>query len=304
MIILRIAAAGFVLLAAAPASAVNPKQVIEGCRNSVGKPIVMACMRGGGGSIEACREKARPKVQACVQAAMEKSLPKQAAPKAETPSAEDMAKAAPTSLVAPPRTVSDITAILDQQKPDPSRTEQLQAAADAAVPDNLKGLQLADFYYKRAQARAQLGRNEEALADAELAVSNGKGADYLDGLSRYEQFLMRRLRDAGQHKRADEIVTKQLAAFTTKGKGRLFGLNYGFLTAAIRNGDINAAEAYAARNRTLLAEAKRWPNFPIYGANWQAFDRGRRRARRRSAGALCGRRNQLPQGCRSPTWTR
>ena len=47
------------------------------------------------------------------------------------------------------------------------------------MPDNLKGLQLADFYYKRAQARAQLGRNEESLADAELAVSNGKGADYL-----------------------------------------------------------------------------------------------------------------------------
>ena len=97
----------------------NPKQVIEGCRNSVGKPIVMACMRGGGGSIEACREKARPKVQACVQAAMEKSLPKQAAPKRKPPSAEDIAKAAPTSLVAPPRTVSDVTAILDQQKPDP-----------------------------------------------------------------------------------------------------------------------------------------------------------------------------------------
>ena len=270
MIILRIAAAGFVLLAAAPAYAANAKQVIEGCRNSIGKPIVMACMRGGGGSLEACREKARPKVQACVQAALEKSLPKVATPKAETPSAEDMAKAAPTSLVAPPRTVSDITAILDQQKPDPARTEQLQVAADAAVSDNLKGPQLADFYYKRAQARAQLGRNEEAVADAELAVSNGKGADYLNALSRYEQFLGRRLRDVGQYKRADEIFSKQMATFATKGKGRLFGLNQGYVAAAIRNGDINKAEAYAARNRTLLAEAKRWPNFPIYGANWQA----------------------------------
>jgi hypothetical protein len=111
MIVLRIAAVSFVLLAAAPASAANPKQVIEGCRESVGRPIVMACMRGGGGSLEACREKAKPKVQACVQAAMEKSLPKQAAPKAdETPTAADIAKAAPTSLVAPPRTVSDVTA--------------------------------------------------------------------------------------------------------------------------------------------------------------------------------------------------
>src|SRR5438105_12816393 len=152
---LRIAAVVLLSLAAAPASAANPKQVIEGCRESVGKPIVMACMKGGGGSLEACREKAKPKVQACVQVAMEKSLSRQAAPKAdETPTEADIAKAAPTSLVAPPRTISDVTAILDQQKPDPSRIEQLRAAADASVPDNAKGLQLADFHDKRGQATA------------------------------------------------------------------------------------------------------------------------------------------------------
>src|SRR5436853_4498246 len=216
MVTLRIAAVSFIFLAAAPAPAANPKQVIEGCGESVGRPIFMAC-KGGGGSPEACREKAKPKVQACVQAAMEKSLSKRAAPKAdETPTEADIAKAAPTSLVAPPRTISDVTAILDQQKPDPSRIEQLRAAADAPVPDNAKGLQLADFHYKRGQARAQLGRNEEALADAELAVSNGRGADYVTVASRYEQFLMRRLRDAGQHKRASELVTRQTTVFSAK----------------------------------------------------------------------------------------
>lgn len=271
MIGLRIAAASFsLLLAAAPASAATPKQVVEGCRESVGRPIVVACMKGGG-SRPTCFEKAKPKVQACVQAAMEKSLPKAAAKPEEAPTAADIARVAPVSLVAPPRTVSDITAILDQQKPDPARAEQLRAAADAAVPGNLKGLQLAEFHYKRGQARSQLGRNEEALADAELAISNGKGADYYAVLSRYEQFLMRRLREAGQHKRANEIVARQLAAFSTKGKGRLYGLNFGFLAAAIRNGDINAAEGYAARNRAMLTEDRRRPSFPIYGANWQAY---------------------------------
>ncbi len=150
----RIVVAAFVsLVVVAPAFALNPKDVIESCRNSVGKPIVMACMKGGGGNLEACREKAKPKVQACVQAAMEKSLPKEAgsstAKVEAAPSAEDMAKAAPTSLVAPPRTVSDITAILDQQKPDPARVAQLQATADAEPAADLKGLPLADFYYKR-----------------------------------------------------------------------------------------------------------------------------------------------------------
>jgi len=81
----RIVVAGIFLLAAAPASAVDSKQLIEGCRESVGRPIFAACMKAGGGSMEACREKARPKVQACVQAAMEKSLSKQANPRTPPP---------------------------------------------------------------------------------------------------------------------------------------------------------------------------------------------------------------------------
>ena len=174
------------------------------------------------------------------------------------------------SLVAPPRTISDIAAILDQQKPDPVKIAELTATADAPVSQDLKGPQLAEFHYKRAQARTLLGRTDDALADAELAVSNSKGADYTKVVSRYEQLLIRRLRDAGEHKRANALVTKQLAAFATQTKGRLFGLNYGLANGFIKNGDINAAESYTARNRALLAEAQRWKGFPIYGMGYQA----------------------------------
>ena len=38
----------------------------------------MACMRSGGGSLEACRASAGPKVKACVQSAMAASRPKAA----------------------------------------------------------------------------------------------------------------------------------------------------------------------------------------------------------------------------------
>ena len=260
--------------------ALDLNQAIENCRSSVGKPIVMACLRVGAGSLEACRATAGPKVKACVQSAMAASRPKAAlfdpakvsAPKPEQ-SAADAATAAnraPVSLVAPPRTVSDITAILDQQKPDPAKLAELAATADTVVPSGLKGPQLADFHYKRGQARTLLGRSDEALADAELAVSNMPGGDYVNVGSRYEQLLMQRLRDAGQHKRANALISKQMAAFASQSKGRLFGLNYSLAAGQIRNGDINAAESYAARNRSLLAEARRWPNFSIYGTSWQA----------------------------------
>ena len=261
------------------AVALELNQAIENCRASVGKPIVMDCMRGGG-NLEACRERATPKVKACVRSTMIAARPKQelfdaakvSAPKPEEAAANAAALAsAPVTLVAPPRTISDVTAILDAQKPDTVKVAELTATADAPVPDGLKGLGLADFYYRRAQARGLLGRGDDALADAELAVSNGQGSDYAKAGSRHEQLLMRRLREAGQYKRASTILAKQTAAFANKGKGKLFGLNYQAAVGYIRNGDINAAETAIARNRSLLAEAQRWPNFSIYGQSWQAL---------------------------------
>ena len=127
------------------------------------------------------------------------------------PDAADIAKDAAAGLVAPPRSVTDISAVLDQQKPDPAATAALAATADAVVPTGLKGAELAAFYYKRAQARVLIGR-ADALDDAELAVSNAQGgSDYKNLGSRYEQLLMRLLREAGQTKRANVLLAKQLA---------------------------------------------------------------------------------------------
>ncbi|MES2197142.1 MAG: CHAT domain-containing tetratricopeptide repeat protein [Pseudomonadota bacterium] len=263
-----------------PVSALELNQAIENCRNTVGKPIVMACMSAGRGNLESCRASAGPRVKACVQSAMAASRPKAqlfdaakiSAPKPEEAAADAAAltNKAPASLVAPPRTITDVAAILDQQKPDAGKIAELTATADAPIPAGLKGPALAAFHYKRGQARSLLGRSEDALADAEIAVSSAPASDYNNVGSRYEQFLVRRLREAGQHKRANALIAKQMATFANQSKGRLFGLNYTLLAGHIRNGDTNTAESYAARNRSLLAEAQRWPVFPIYGANWQA----------------------------------
>ena len=50
------------ILTTVPASALTKEAAIENCRMSVGRPIVMACMRSGSNSFEGCREKARPQV--------------------------------------------------------------------------------------------------------------------------------------------------------------------------------------------------------------------------------------------------
>lgn len=257
--------------------ALELNQAIENCRNSSGRPAYMAC-RQSGGTHEACFSRARSIVGACAKSAMIAAHPKAplfSADKLSTvpvPAQPDpgSAKSGAPALVAPPRNVDDITAILDQQKPDPTAIATQAATADEPVPANLKGPDLAAFYYKRAQARTLLGR-ADALDDAELAVSNEAGADYANLGSRYEQLLMRRLRDVGQHKRANALLAKQLSAFAKQKKGKLFGLHYAIAVGSLRNGDLGTAESYVAKNRALLAEAQRWPVFPVYGMSWQAL---------------------------------
>lgn len=259
------------------ASALEINQAIEACRNSTGKPAYFACKQAGG-THEACFGKARLLVQSCVRSAMIAAHPKAALFSADKlsaplpqgkPDAADIARDAAATLVAPPRSVADISAVLDQQKPDPAAAAALAATADAVVPAGLKGAELAAFYYKRAQARVLIGR-ADALDDAELAVNNAQASDYKNLGSRYEQLLMRLLREAGQTKRANVLLAKQLA-FANQLKGRLFALNFGIANGYLRNGDINTAESYVARNRALLTEAQRWPKFPLYGMAWQAL---------------------------------
>ena len=115
----RCVISALVLMVSAPAAhALSIEAARENCRMTVGRPIVQACMRGSGGAgnFEACRAKASPQVKACVMAALNAAngranvavaIPAEAAPKVAAGSA------LPAGFVAPPRTITDITAILD-----------------------------------------------------------------------------------------------------------------------------------------------------------------------------------------------
>src|SRR3954467_10883765 len=75
------------------------------------------------------------------------------------------------TLQAPPRTITDIKAILDQEKPDGERFARLKASADAAVPATGDRRELARFYQQRAENRGTLGRMREASADINMAIA-------------------------------------------------------------------------------------------------------------------------------------
>jgi CHAT domain-containing protein len=69
------------------------------------------------------------------------------------------------SYAPPPRTIDDITKVLDQNRPDPKEIEQLRHTADQPVPAGLSGMALADFYNKRGLAARDLGRTQQRLSD-------------------------------------------------------------------------------------------------------------------------------------------
>ena len=130
-----VVSAAILAVTAPAAQALSLEAARENCRMTVGRPIVQACMRasGGAGNIEACRAQATPTVRACVMAALNAAngranvavaIPTEAAPKVPAGSA------LPAGFVAPPRTITDITAILDSEKPDLKTIEELKAEAD------------------------------------------------------------------------------------------------------------------------------------------------------------------------------
>ena len=79
-------------------------------------------------------------------------------------------------IAPPPRTISDITAVLDQQKPDPARAERNRKAADAEPPRNASDEDLARFYFTRGIAAGELGRTEQRVRDLREAARLGRSA--------------------------------------------------------------------------------------------------------------------------------
>ena len=179
------------------------------------------------------------------------------------------------TTAAPPRNISEVTAILDQEKPDPSRAAKNKAAADSAPP---AGGALGQFYYGRAQARAALGRNEEAIADCQQAIS--LGGDFRTEVSRYMQLLAQQYRIAGNLKGSIEIelaIAKKIEE-TRAGKGQLFGNNYRIVSSYLTLGDLRQAEIYVNKNVALLAESKSWPNVDMFRSSFEAsVENGRAR---------------------------
>src|SRR5258707_6844412 len=73
-------------------------------------------------------------------------------------------------FVPPPRSIADISAILDQERPDPAAAARAREAADATPAPGLTDHDLASFYMRRAIAAGDVGRAKQRLDDAREAA--------------------------------------------------------------------------------------------------------------------------------------
>ena len=178
------------------------------------------------------------------------------------------AQAQSGAFVAPPRNITDISAILDQQKANPGQAAKTRASADASEPASAGRATLGAFYFNRCQARAELGRSRDAISDCEQAIA--QGGDYLKEVSRYQQFLSGQYRSIGEFKKSIELEKKMMRELDKypRNKGRYFGINLRIALAYHNLGDIAQAEIYFKKNQALLIESKGWSNVEMFRSNW------------------------------------
>src|SRR3989304_5560146 len=82
------------------------------------------------------------------------------------------AQFAGSAFVPPPRTIEDVTAILDQQKrADPKAAEAARAKADQPPPHTTDPNALVSFYFQRGLAAGVIGRAKQEIEDLTTALS-------------------------------------------------------------------------------------------------------------------------------------
>lgn len=267
-----------------PVAAATHDQIVEMCRQLM-HPQVQACalakgLKGNPGAVhDQC---GMPLVRPCVireEAKQAAHTPAPAAPKDETAVApNDVAPVTPV-FVAPPRTIADITAILDSEKPDEAKIAARKASAEAAPPANASPEKLAQFYYDRGNARALLARNNDALADGLQALAVGKNAIEYRLRWRIEQFVGIQYRALGDLKQAFSTFDAMARGSSEPGKrGTAINALANMARTLIPMGDITQAATYAGRVEALVQEARGSPNpnwraaYTVFGPSWEADD--------------------------------
>jgi CHAT domain-containing protein/tetratricopeptide (TPR) repeat protein len=186
--------------------------------------------------------------------------------------AEQAATAQGETFVPPPRTIADITAVLDREKPDPAKVAERKRVADAEPTAGLSGLDLAHFYRDRAAAAGEIGRLQQSVSDSRKALEAvPQGAGPME-LLRLREFLANAEASAGRPRAALSLRAEAADQLSASSWGMRVSQPAILATLNSRLGNIEAAQAWLAKadaaGDALAREAKSNPRWRTVGPLW------------------------------------
>lgn len=179
-------------------------------------------------------------------------------------------RAAPSADIAP-RSIADIVAILDQQKPDPDRRAKQIALAEAAEPTGADARMIGRFLVERAAARAVIGRQDQAVADFERAIPLIEQVG--DDSFRARQSLTIAYRFQGRPVDAlrNGLELAKMIEQSKRMMGRLFTVYRGIIQSSVNTGDFKQASQYAGYAENMYKEFAANPrNSTALTTSWMA----------------------------------
>lgn len=168
----------------------------------------------------------------------------------------------------PPRTIDDLTRQLDHYKPDPQAAAKALAEANAPDPVGLDTGAAFDFYVKRAQAAANVGRMTQQLRDFRKATELGKGG------SKEEVQALRDLSTSeivgGNLLRAIQVAEEATGRVDRKNLGQALGAYQQLAQMYVLVGDFDKAAQALKQAENTFSTLRSSKNWSYYADNWAA----------------------------------
>lgn len=173
---------------------------------------------------------------------------------------------------APPRSVADIIAILDQYKPDEASLAKLRAQAEAQPPDTKHEQELAIFYHRRGRANKEVGNSKQQIADFETALRLAlpSGITEAEGIGQRFRIVLDLIAAEIHGGNGTHVVklAKDLAAENTQWSQ--FWGNYYLALANSGILNLQAARHFLSLADKNLESLKTTRDWALFGIGWQS----------------------------------
>lgn len=168
----------------------------------------------------------------------------------------------------PPRSIDDLTRLLEHYKPDAVAAARAQAAADQPEPTSGDRATLFRFYSERAQAAANLGRVNQQMQDFRKATENASGN------SKEEVQAFRDLSTAealgGNLLRSIQAAEQATQKTDRKNLGQALGAWQQLAQLYVLVGDFDKAREALKQAESTYSALGSTRNWPYFRDNWAA----------------------------------